>query len=62
MPVIQAISVHTTILSLTFNAGNLYKAQGKLFVLQGMVLARAAILLPALWWAVTVPASVVAVG
>ncbi|ETW95348.1 MAG: hypothetical protein ETSY1_31020 [Candidatus Entotheonella factor] len=62
VPVMQAISIYTTILSLTFNAGDLYKAQGKLHILQWMALLRAAILIPALWWAVTVPASVVAVG
>ncbi len=60
VPVMQAISIFTTILSFTFNAGDLYKAQGKLYILQWMGLVRAAILIPALWWAVTGPASVVA--
>lgn len=48
VPVMQAISLYATILSLTFNAGDVYKAQGKLFVLQWMALIRAAILIPAL--------------
>ncbi len=62
IPVMQAIALYATILSLTFNAGDVFKAQGKLFVLQWMALVRAAILIPALWWAVTGPASVAAVG
>jgi O-antigen/teichoic acid export membrane protein len=61
-PVMTAISIYALLLSLGFNAGDVYKAQGKPGVLTQISLLKAAILIPALYWAVTGPASLIAVG
>jgi O-antigen/teichoic acid export membrane protein len=62
IPVMQAISIYAMFLSLAYNAGDVYKAQGRPGILTQMALVRAALLLPALFWAVTVPASITAVA
>ena len=58
----QAISIYTLVLSFAFNAGDIFKARGKLRVLIQISVFRAVILIPALWWAVTVPGTITAVG
>jgi PST family polysaccharide transporter len=62
VPVMRAISIYALLLSLTHNAGAIYKALGKPGMLTKLAIFRAAILVPSLWWAVTVPKSIVAVG
>ena len=61
-PVMTAISIYALLLSLGFNAGDVYKAQGRPGVLTQISLLKAAMLIPALYWAVTGPASLIAVG
>ncbi len=62
VPVVQAISLYAVFLSLAFNAGSAYKAQGRPQVLTWLSLIRLSVLFPALWWATTVAKSIVAVG
>jgi len=62
IPVIQAISLYAMLLSLMHNANSAYKAQGNFKVMTWLGLTRLALLFPALWWAVTVAGSIVAVG
>jgi PST family polysaccharide transporter len=62
VPVIQTISIYAMLLSLAYNAGSAYKAQGRPQVLTQLGLIRIVLLVPALFWAVTVPKSISAVG
>ncbi|HYN89060.1 MAG TPA: lipopolysaccharide biosynthesis protein, partial [Ardenticatenaceae bacterium] len=62
IPVLRAISIYTLMLSLSYNAGDVYKAQGRPSLLTVVALVRAAILVPALWWAATGPGTLEAVG
>ncbi len=62
IPVIRAISIYAMLLSLAYNAGSAYKAQGRPQVLTWLGLARLALLLPALFWAVAIAGSIVATG
>ncbi|RME89888.1 MAG: lipopolysaccharide biosynthesis protein [Anaerolineae bacterium] len=62
VPVIQAIAIYTVLLSLAYNAGSAYKAQGRPQVITWLGLVRLLMLLPALWWAVTTARSIVAAG
>ena len=62
IPVIQAISLYAMLLSIMHNASSAYKAQGDFRVMTWLGLVRLALLFPALWWAVTVAGSIVAVG
>ncbi|CAG1004480.1 Teichuronic acid biosynthesis protein TuaB [Anaerolineae bacterium] len=62
IPVIRGISMYTLFLSLAYNAGDVYKAQGRPEVLTQMAFLQGAILIPALWWAVTGMGTIVAVG
>ncbi|MEW6716756.1 MAG: lipopolysaccharide biosynthesis protein [Chloroflexota bacterium] len=62
VPVTRAISIYSLVISLAFNAGDILKAQGRLAVMTNLALLRAAILIPALWWAATVIGSLTAVG
>lgn len=62
IPVMRAISIYSLILSLTFNAGDIFKAQGRLKVLTNLSLVRIAMLTPALWWAVAKAGTITAVG
>jgi O-antigen/teichoic acid export membrane protein len=61
-PVMVGISLYTLLRSLTFNAGDIYKAQGRPGLITKISLVRAVFLIPGLYWAVTGPASVVAVA
>jgi PST family polysaccharide transporter len=62
IPIMQAIAIYTLFLSLGFNAGDVYKAQGRPGILTKLSLVRAAILLPALWLATTQGKSIVIVA
>jgi O-antigen/teichoic acid export membrane protein len=62
IPVIQTISIYAVVLSLSYNAGSAYKAQGRPQVLTILAIVRAIILVPSLYWAVNYPKSIVAVG
>jgi PST family polysaccharide transporter len=62
VPVARAIAVYAVFLSLSFNIGDVYKAQGRLSLLTGIALVRAAVLLPALWWAAARLGTLSAVG
>lgn len=61
-PVMVAISLYTLLRSLTFNAGDIYKAQGRPGLLTKLSLVQAIFLIPGIYWAVTVPASLEVVG
>lgn len=62
IPVMSAISIYTLIRSLTFNVGDVYKAQGRPEILTRLALVKAVVLVPALWWAATVPGTITAVA
>lgn len=62
IPVIQAISMYALLLSLFYNAGSAYKAQGRPQVLTQLAIVRLVLLFPLLWWSVQVAGSIVAVG
>lgn len=62
VPILPAICTYTFFSSLTFNVGTLLKALGNPGLVVKISLVRAAILLPAVIWAVSGPASAVAVG
>lgn len=62
VPVMEAIAVQMAILSLSFNLGTVYKANGQNHVLIRIILVRIVILVPALWWAVTGPGTLLAIA
>jgi O-antigen/teichoic acid export membrane protein len=62
IPVVRAIAIYAMFLSLSYNAGSVYKAEGRPQVLTWLALVRLAVLLPALYWATTTANSIVAVG
>ena len=62
IPVMQAISIYSVMLSLAYNAGDVYKAQGRPIVLTQISILRAVILIPALLWATLGPGTITAVG
>jgi O-antigen/teichoic acid export membrane protein len=62
IPVMQAIAIYSIMLSLAYNAGDVYKAQGRPGIVTALSVGRLAVLLPALAWAAIVLHSMVAVG
>ncbi len=62
IPVVRAIAIYAMLLSLSYNAGSVYKADGRPQVLTMLGLVRLAMLLPAIYWAAAVAKSIVAVG
>jgi O-antigen/teichoic acid export membrane protein len=60
--VMAAISLYALCAALAYQAGDVYKAQGRTTLLTGLVLVRGAILVPTLWWAATGPATITAVA
>ena len=62
IPVVRAIAIYAMFLSLSYNAGSVYKAEGRPQVLTWLALVRLAVLFPALYWATTTANSIVAVG
>jgi PST family polysaccharide transporter len=59
---VVAISVAAVLDTLVYNFGDVYKAQGRPEVLSKLSLVRVCILVPALWWAVTGPGTLIAVA
>ena len=62
IPVMRAISIFAVLHSLGYSAGDIYKAQGRPGILTRLAIVRLLILVPGLYWAVTVPANLIAVG
>ena len=62
IPVLSAIAIYTLIRSITFNIGDVYKAQGRPEILTRLSLVTAALLAPALWWAAVVVGTITAVA
>jgi PST family polysaccharide transporter len=62
IPVTQAIALYSLLLALSYNAGDAYKARGQTYVLTIVSVARLALLLPALWWAISGFGTIAAVG
>ncbi|MBC8509541.1 MAG: lipopolysaccharide biosynthesis protein [Anaerolineales bacterium] len=62
IPVLQAISIYALIFSLSYNAGSVYKAKGQPYTLTKLALLRIALLLPALYLAVTQIGTIASVG
>ena len=62
IPVMRTIAIYTLFLSLGFNAGDVYKAQGRPGILTKLALVRAVVLLPALWWAAAIVGTIQVVG
>jgi O-antigen/teichoic acid export membrane protein len=61
-PVLQAIAIYSFFLSLGFNAGDIYKAQGRPILLTYISILQLIILTPLMFWAVTGPSDIVVVG
>jgi len=62
VPVIQAIAIYSVVLSLSYNAGDLYKAQGRPNLVTALALLRVTILVPTLIYAATKIGTIQAVG
>ncbi len=62
IPVLSAIALYTLIRSITFNIGDVYKAQGRPDILTKLSLVTAVLLTPSLWWAAVVVRSITAVA
>jgi PST family polysaccharide transporter len=62
IPVLQWLAIYSMLLSLAYNAGSAYKAEGRPQVLTWLSIIRLTMLFPALWWASTSARSIVAVG
>jgi PST family polysaccharide transporter len=62
IPVVRAIAIYSMLLSLAYNAGSAYKAEGRPQVLTWLGIVRLAMLLPALLWATSIVKSIVVVG
>lgn len=62
IPIMSAISISAVIRVLTFNSGEVYKAQGRPEILRRVQFIRLALLTPLLWWAVTGPGTLTAVA
>jgi PST family polysaccharide transporter len=62
VPVLRAISVYSMMLSLAYNAGDAYKAQGRPEILTRLSFARMLVLVPCLYWAAAHAKSIEMVG
>ncbi len=62
IPALQGIAIYAMFLSLVYNAGDAYKAEGRPQVITWMGLLQLALLFPSLWWAVFYSGSIAAVG
>jgi len=62
VPVMRAIAIYSLLISLGYNAGDVYKAQGRPGMLTKISILHIFLLIPGLLWAVLLPASVVMVG
>jgi PST family polysaccharide transporter len=62
VPVVQSIAIYATLLSIVHNASSVYWAEGRPQILTWLGITRLLILFPALFWAVSTPKSIIAVG
>lgn len=62
IPILALIAISSVINSFGYNFGAVYKAQGKPELLTKLLIFRAFIFLPVLWWAVTKLGTLLAVG
>jgi PST family polysaccharide transporter len=62
IPVMQAISIYALLISLGYNAGDVYKAQGRSDILAKIALLHAFLLVPALMYVINSTGSIVMVG
>ena len=62
IPVTRAIAIYALCLSLTYNIGDVYKAQGRPSLLTRLSLVNLVVLLPALWWAVAIVGDITTVA
>ncbi len=62
VPVLQAISIYSLMLSLAYNAGDVYKAQGRPEILTRIAFVRVLVLIPGLYWAASQVKSIEMVG
>lgn len=62
IPVMTAISIYTLFSSLDFNAGDVFKAQGRPEIIPRIQLLSLAVALPVLWWSVSYFGTIVAVA
>lgn len=62
IPVMQALAVYTVIVSLAYNAGDIYKAQGKPEILTRLTIIEALLLLPALYVSIVIWGNIIAVS
>jgi PST family polysaccharide transporter len=62
VPVLRAISIYALMLSLSFNAGDIYKAKGQPDIITRLSFGRLVFLLPGLFWATSIAQSILMVG
>lgn len=62
IPVIPAIAISSLITTLSFNSGEVYKAQGRPGILTKIKFTRIITFTPMLWWAVAGPGTIAAVA
>jgi PST family polysaccharide transporter len=62
IPVMRAIAIYSFFISLGFNAGDVYKAQGRPILLTYISILQVVILAPLMYWAVTGPANIIVAG
>jgi PST family polysaccharide transporter len=62
VPVMRAISIYSVLISLGYNAGDVYKAQGRPGILTRLSMLQALLVVPALLWAVVIMKDIVVVG
>ena len=62
IPVMRAISIYALLTSLYYSAGDIYKAQGRPSVLTKLGILNVIILLPALWGAISIWDTIVAIA
>jgi O-antigen/teichoic acid export membrane protein len=62
IPAIQGIAIYAMLLSLAYNVGDAYKAEGRPQIITWLSLFQLGLLLPGLWWVVNRAGSIGAVG
>lgn len=62
IPVMQALAIYTVVISLVYNAGDVYKAQGRPEILTRLTLLEGVLLLPAFYFVLTTQNSVALVA
>lgn len=60
--VMRAITIYAVLFSLTYNAGDVYKAQGRMLLLTKISFLRLGLMIPALWWTLNTFGTIEAVG